>query len=62
MSSSSLLLLHLGSLLLSFRPFDLNLAPAELAEHLNDILALNSCLTLLLRWVEVHEPLEADRG
>jgi len=64
LASSPLLPLRLDCLVLTLLllPFDLDLAPAELPEHVNDILTLDACLELLLWRIEVHEPLEADRG
>ena len=63
LASSPLLLLRLVSLVraLLLILLDLDLASAELPEHVNDILTLDAGLELLLWWIEVHEPLKADR-
>ena len=37
-----------------------NMTSTELPQHLDNILALNAILELLLWWIKVHEPFECD--
>jgi len=62
--SISLLLIRLEAIIFDFLRVSINRyqASAELSEHVYNICTLNSGLALLLRWVEVDEPLETYCG
>ena len=63
-ASISLLLIRLEAIIFDFLRVSINRyrASAELSEQLYDVGALSSSLALLLRWIEVDEPLETYCG